>query len=166
MKRYLRIFASAAMVFGVTLLGTVVTPIGVSMASAAPAHGTTSSTTLDACGYFIGNQTPAMTQTDGTTTTQRGTWTGVWNNYVNTQVASLGNVHGAFSETTSTYGPNGQDTQGTEVFMSNAGQIFQTFSYGPDVAGGFSVVVTATRDLSFLTSNTNGDCYTGTFPRP
>jgi hypothetical protein len=135
-------------------------------AFATPAHGTTSMTTLDACGYFYGEQTPAFTHTDGTTTTQRGTWTGVWNNYVNTPVASLGKVQGAFAETTSTYGPGGQDTQGTESFTSNAGQIDQTFSYGPDVVGGFNVSVTATRDLSFLTSNTNGACYGGTFPRP
>ena len=60
----------------------------------------------------------------------------------------------AFDETTSTYGPIGQDTQGTESFTSNAGKIDQTFSYGPDVVGGFSGAVTVTRDLSFLTRAT------------
>src|SRR4051812_3983945 len=102
------------------------------VASATPAHGTTVSTTLDACGYFVGDQTPANSKTDGSTTTQHGTWTGVSNNYVNTPVASLGKVQGAFEETT-TADVRGNVT-GTETFTSSAGKITQTFSYGPDVA--------------------------------
>jgi hypothetical protein len=159
MKRTIAALAASA-----AMIGTTVGVAGA--AGASPAHGSTSMTTLDACGYFYGEQTPAFTHADGGTTTQKGTWTGVWNNYVDTRVASLGTVQGAFSETTSTYGTNGQDTQGTESFTSNAGKIDQTFSYGPDVVGGFNVDVTATRDLSFLTSNTNGACYSGPFPRP
>lgn len=151
---------AAAAVVG---LGIVLVPTA---AYASPAHGIPSSTTLDACGYFVGVQTPSFTHTDGTTTIQRGTWTGVTNNYVDTAVASLGKVQGAFYEITTPYGADGRDTEGTESFTSNAGQIYQSFSYGPDVPGGFSVSVTATRDLSFLTSSTNGDCYTGSFPRP
>lgn len=133
-------------------------------ASAAPADGTPTSTTLDACGYFVGVQTAANTKTKNGVTEQHGTWTGVSNNYVNTPVASLGDVHGAFREATWLDG-NG-DTVGTEDFTSNAGKIHQSFTYGPNVVGGFSVQVTATRSLSFLTSDTNGDCYMGPFPRP
>lgn len=128
-------------------------------------HGTPQQTTLDACGYFYGYQTATETSTDSTgATTQKGQWTGVWNNYVNTLVASLGNVQGSFTETTST--DTLGNVTGTEEFQSNAGKIDQTFTYGPSVPGGFSVTVTATRDLSFLTSDTNGHCYTGPFPRP
>jgi hypothetical protein len=137
---------------------------GAGQASASPARGVTSTTTLDACGYFIGTQTAANTDTDGATTTQRGTWTGVTNNYFLTPVASLGDVQGAFSETTTTNSSG--DVTGTESFVSNAGKIYQTFAYGPDVVGGFNVAVTATRDLSFLTSSTAGQCYSGPFPRP
>ena len=128
--------------------------------------GATTSTTVDACGYFVGTQTSALTAKYGVTTTTIGSWTGVDNNYVNTPVNSLGPVKGAFLETTSTYGTGGQDTKGTELFTSLDGTISQTFSYGPDVAGGFNVAVTATGKLSFLTSNTNGACYSGAFPRP
>lgn len=137
---------------------------GAGTAFATPAHGDTTSTTLDACGYFVGEQTPATTEMDGATTTRSGTWTGVTNNYVNTPVASLGDVHGAFHETTTSNVAG--DVTGTESFVSNAGKIDQTFTYGPDVVGGFNVTVTATRDLSFLTSSTAGNCYMGPFPRP
>ncbi len=133
-------------------------------ASAAPASDhTSSSTTLDACGYFVGTQTVSSDKTTNGVETQHGTWSGVNNNYSNTPVASLGTVQGAFTEviTTDTSG----NVTGTETFTSNAGKIDQVFSSGPSV-GGFSVTVTATRDLAFLTSDTNGNCYTGTFPRP
>ncbi|MCU1490918.1 MAG: hypothetical protein JWM85_2323 [Acidimicrobiaceae bacterium] len=151
-----------------TLVGLGSGMLLVPSASASPDHGVASPTTLDACGYFGGEQTPAFSHTSGDTTVQAGTWVGVSNNYGGGPVASLGSVHGAFFETTTTYGPKGEDTTGTEWFTSNAGQISQTFTYGPDVTGGYSVIVTATRDLSFLTSNTNvvGGCYSGTFPRP
>src|SRR3954453_1283527 len=139
-------------------------PGGSTRAFAPNPHNTSSSTTLDACGYFIGTQSPAHTDTSGSTSTEKGQWSGVTNNYVFTPVASLGNVHGAYQETTTT-DANGNVT-GTESFTSNAGKIDQTFAYGPDVPGGFSVTVTATRDLSFLTSDTNGNCYTGPWPRP
>jgi hypothetical protein len=130
-------------------------------------------TTLDACGYFSGVQTASngntVTNPDGSVTTEEhGTWYGVYNDATNhvvvTPVNSLGTVNGAYqeSQTTNTAG----DTTGTESFTSNAGKVSQQFSYGPDVNGGFSVNVTATRDLSFLTSNTAGQCYMGTFPRP
>jgi hypothetical protein len=155
MKRTIAALAASA--------AMIATTVGV--AGASPAQGTTSKTTLDACGYFYGLQSSSTTKT-GATTTTKGTWEGVWNNYVDTRVASLGTVQGAFSETTSTYGTNAQDTQGTESFTSNAGHIDQTFSFGPDVVGGYNVDVTATHDLSFLTSNTNGACYSGPFPRP
>src|SRR5207253_2466513 len=81
---------------------------------------------------------------DGATTTQRGTWTGVTNNYVFTPVASLGKVQGAFEETTTDNFDGLGDTSGTETFTSSAGKIFQTFSYGPVVPAGFRVSVTAT----------------------
>lgn len=130
-----------------------------------PGQKISSPTTLDACGYFVGMQTANVTSTgtDGSST-EKGTWVGVDNNYVGSPVASLGTVQGSFVQTTTTDGAG--TTTGTEIFRSNAGQITQTFTYGPTVPGGFVVSVTATRDLSFLTSDTNGQCYTGAFPRP
>lgn len=131
-------------------------------------RGDSSSTTLDACGYFIGTQTASegstTTLSDGSTyTTERGTWVGVMNNYGNGLVASLGNVRGSYSES---YTVKSGVTTGVESFNSGAGKINQTYTYGTGVKGGFIVNVAATRDLSFLTSNTVGDCYTGQFPRP
>lgn len=122
------------------------------------------STTLDACGYFVGTQTPRATTEKNGVTTQHGTWTGVTNDYSFTPVASLGSVVGSFKEQTETL-PDGT-VVGTETFHSGAGTIVQSFEIGPNVPGFFSVSVTATRDLAFLTSSTNGDCYTGPFPRP
>jgi hypothetical protein len=150
-------------VSAIALLGA-----GTTAASAHPVNthgGTPSSTTLDACGYFVGTQTPQTTKTttnsDGsTTTTEHGSWTGVSNNYVGTPVASLGPVQGRYAETV-THNVDGSET-GTENFVSSAGSIDQVFAIG----GGFDVSVTATKALSFLTSDTNGACYTGPFPRP
>lgn len=122
------------------------------------------STTLDACGYFVGTQTPRATTEKNDVTTQHGTWTGVTNNYSDTPVASLGSVVGSFEERTETL-PDGT-VVGTETFHSGAGTIVQSFAIGPNVPGTYSVTVTATRDLAFLTSNTDGGCYTGPFPRP
>jgi hypothetical protein len=53
---------------------------------------------------------------------------------------------------------------GVESFKSNAGSIDQIFAYS--AATGWTVSVTATRSLAFLTSNTNGACYSGPLPRP
>jgi len=122
------------------------------------------STTLDACGYFIGMQTPRATTEKNGVTTQHGTWTGVTNNYLFTPVASLGSVAGSFEEQTETL-PDLTEV-GTETFHSGAGTIVQSFMIGSNVPGFFSVSVTATRDLAFLTSSTAGGCYTGPFPRP
>ena len=134
-------------------------------AYAAPASGHPSnSTTLDACGYFVGTQTVTSDKTTNGVETQHGTWSGVINNYFNPPVASLGTVQGAFTQITTT--DTSGTVTGTETFTSNAGKIDQVFSYGPSVVGGFSVTVTATRDLAFLTSDTNGGCYTGIVPRP
>lgn len=123
------------------------------------------STTLDACGYFAGTQTASESSdytSDGVTYhTERGTWTGVFNNYDNGPVASLGTVQGAYTESYTIDDATGSFS-GTEQFTSNAGKIDQTFSFTP----GWTVSVTATRDLSFLTSDTNGACYTGPWPRP
>lgn len=123
-------------------------------------------TTLDACGYFYGSQTAensSVTTNGGTTySSSRGTWTGVFNNYVNTRVESLGVVQGAFSDSHSV--DSAGNVSGTEHFVSNAGKIDQNYSFS--LLTGWSVSVTATRDLSFLTSDTNGHCYTGPFPRP
>jgi hypothetical protein len=141
--------------------------LGLGRAGAAPSK-TGSSTTLDACGYFVGTQVASNDSTsmsNGVTyDTQHGTWTGVENNYGFGPVASLGDVHGAFTEVTQT-AADGTVT-GTESFTSNAGKIDQTFTYGSAVPGTFDVSVTATRDLAFLTSDTNGNCYSGPFPRP
>jgi hypothetical protein len=162
MRRFIGMAAAAAS--GLALL------VAAGTAGADPGHGfnkTGSSTTLDACGYFIGTQTPSNDSTNTSngvmSETQHGTWTGVENNYVFTPVASLGDVHGAYTEVTQTTADG--TTTGTETFTSNAGKIDQAFSYGPSVPGYFSVTVTATRDLAFLTSDTNGNCYSGPFPR-
>ena len=73
-SRHARITAILATV-AVLPLGVALMPVA---ASASTAYG---STTPDACGYFIGDQTPAFTHTGGTTTTQRGTSTGISSNY-------------------------------------------------------------------------------------
>ncbi len=153
------------------LILTAAVPLALTgAAGAAPvADHTSSMTTLDACGYFVGTQTISsdrMSVGSGGTVDeiQHGTWTGVDNNYVLTPVASLGTVQGAYTQITST-ALNG-DVTGTESFTSNAGQIEQSFTYGPTIPGGYEVTVTATRDLAFLTSSTAGLCYGGQFPRP
>jgi hypothetical protein len=127
-----------------------------------PGQKLSSLTTLDACGYFIGTQTSNKSATSGSTYTEKGTWTGVSNNYVNTPVASLGTVTGSYSETVTTTNATPGALSGTESFKSDAGQINQTFSFDGTT---WSVTVTATGSLSFLTSSTAGACYTGTFPR-
>jgi hypothetical protein len=128
--------------------------------------GESSTTTLDACGYFVGTETLGniRTTTSGgvTTTLERGTWVGVSNNYGNGPVSSLGSVSGGYVKETKTY-PDGSIT-GTEMLNSRAGKIDQVFSFNPTT--GWTVSVVATRDLAFLTSNTSGECYTGPFPRP
>ena len=128
--------------------------------------GVPSSTTLDACGYFVGTQTPAniRTTTSGgaTSVTERGTWVGVSNNYDNGPVNSLGAVSGGYALQKTTYADG--SISGTETFTSSSGTIQQVFSFSPST--GWTVSVVATRQLSFLTSDTNGACYTGAFPRP
>jgi hypothetical protein len=141
---------------------------GTTAASAQPVNthgGSPSDTTLDACGYFGGTQTAQTTKTttnsDGSvTTTEHGSWTGVSNNSVNTPVASLGSVEGRYAETV-TKNVDGSES-GTENFVSSAGKIDQVFIIGAS----FDVSVTATKSLSFLTSDTNGACYNGPVPRP
>jgi hypothetical protein len=130
-----------------------------------PGQKITASTTLDACGYFVGAQTANKTSASGSDYSENGTWVGVSNNYGGGPVNSLGPVKGSYTETMTT-NTDGSITSGTETFRSSAGQINQTFSYGSGVVGSFNVTVTATGDLSFLTSSTDGSCYTGTFPRP
>lgn len=120
-----------------------------------------SSTTLDACGYFVGTSTANKTSVDGTLFSDNGTWTGVSNNYVNTPVASLGAVTGSYTDSYNSSG--GIITNGVEIFRSAAGTITQSFAFNGTT---WTVSVTATGDLSFLTSDTNGQCYTGPFPRP
>ena len=128
--------------------------------------GSAQKTTLDACGYFYGMQTAVegLTTTSGSssTTTDKGTWTGVWNNYSAIPVTSLGMVQGSFSETFTEDNSTGY-LSGTEIFQSNAGSISQTYAL---TSSGWVVNVSATRDLFFLTSNTAGQCYSGPFPRP
>ena len=153
-------------VSAIALLGA-----GTTTASAHPVNthgGSPVGTTLDACGFFVGTQTAqttkSITNSDGSvTTTEHGSWTGVSNNYVNTPVASLGSVEGRYTETVT---KNADDSEiGTENFVSSAGKIDQVFIIGAHFSS-FDVSVTATKSLSFLTSDTNGACYTGPFPRP
>ena len=126
-----------------------------------PGQKITSSTTLDACGYFVGTTTANKTTTSGSNYTEKGTWTGVSNNYGGGPVNSLGSVTGSYTESqTGSYSLG--TLSGTELFRSSAGTINQTFSYN----GTWTVTVTATGNLSFLTSDTNNACYTGTWPRP
>ena len=129
--------------------------------------GSPSSTTLDACNYFVGTETSSnskesTTDEGATTVSERGTWVGVSNNYGGGQVASLGTVKGSYYKVTTTDADG--SVSGTETFNSGAGKIDQTFSFSG--ATGWVVSVTATRDLAFLTSDTNGSCYSGEFPRP
>jgi hypothetical protein len=155
---------SAVSVLGATLaLG--VTAVPALAQNDTPGQKISSSTTLDACGYFVGTQTANKTNVSGTLHSENGTWTGVSNNYVFTPVASLGTVTGSYTES-SNHNLDGTITDGTEVFRSNAGQITQSFSRDPSMT--WHVSVTATGSLSFLTSDTetSGDCYSGTFPRP
>jgi hypothetical protein len=77
-------------------------------------------------------------------------------------VASLGTVQGSFSETFTEDSIG--NLSGTEMFQSNAGSISQSYAFS--TITGWAVTVSATRDLSFLTSSTAGQCYTGQFPRP
>ena len=133
-----------------------------------PGEKLKSSTTLDACGYFVGtttaNKTTESTSGDLTTFTDKGTFTGVSNNYGGGPVTSLGSVKGSYTQTYTRNIVTGAVSNGTETFRSDAGQIDQMFRFDP--ATGWHVSVTATGDLSFLTSSTDGACYTGSFPRP
>jgi hypothetical protein len=157
MKRLIGLLAAVAAI-------SAVAAVPVYAVNDTPGQKVTSSTTLDACGYFVGTQTANKTVTSGSNYSEKGTWTGVTNNYVNTPVASLGAVTGSYSEAI----VNGSDGSfsGTETFHSDAGTINQTFAFTPGPDGGFAVTVTATGALSFLTSDTNGACYSGPFPRP
>jgi hypothetical protein len=123
-----------------------------------------SSTTLDACGYFVGSQTANKTTQSGTSFAEKGTWTGISNNYTFTPVASLGTVTGSYTESFNRDTTTGAVSDGSEVFRSDAGTITQSFAFDPTT--GWHVSVTATGSLSFLTSDTDGGCYTGAFPRP
>lgn len=156
-----RLFVVAMMILAA--LGLLATPSVVAQGG----KGTPTTTTLDACGYFVGTETASNSRetvnADGSTTvTERGTWIGVSNNYGNGPVASLGTVKGSYHKVV-TENADGS-LSGTESFNSGAGKIEQTFSFTPGV--GYTVSVSATRDLSFLTSDTAGSCYAGEFPRP
>ena len=141
----------------------------VAAVNASPGAKVTSSTTLDACGYFVGTSTANKTTTQSvlgpvTSYMDKGTWTGVSNNYGLGPVTSLGPVNGSYTDAYSRDSSTGTITNGTETFRSDAGQINQAFAFDP--VTGWHVTVTATGSLSFLTSDTNGACYTGPFPRP
>jgi len=144
----------------VLLAGLLLT---VSPALAQGKHGGDQSytTTLDACGYFISNATPnhssAYTYHDVKHSSESGTFTGVINNYGFSPVASLGRVSGSYSETYTTDAAG--NVSGTEVFRSKSGSIYQTFSATPEPGRVYTVEVSATGNLSFLTSDTNGHCY-------
>ena len=129
--------------------------------------GVPSPTTLDACGYFKGTQTPSTIKestVDGVTyKTERGTWEGIINVGDGSQVGSLGAVKGSYHLETITYADG--SISGTESFNSDAGKIDQVFAIGPGFSS-FDVSVVATRDLAFLTSGTDGECYAGPVPRP
>lgn len=127
---------------------------------------TSSQTTLDACGFFVGTQTPdsssSKTKNGVQYFSESGTFVGISNNYGKGTVTSLGNVTGTYKEA---YTINNGVVSGTEHFVTNQGTVSQTFSYNTNYTN-FNVNVVATGNLSFLTSDTNGECYAGTFPRP
>ena len=120
-------------------------------------------TTLDACGYFVGTSTANKTTANGDFFTDKGTWTGVDNNYGYGPVASLGTVTGSYTDSYTQDPATGYISDGMEIFRSGAGMITQSYAYD---ASGWHVTVTATGSLSFLTSSTDGACYSGPFPRP
>ena len=128
--------------------------------------GQTYSTTLDACGAFVGAATPTSRTErpyQGVTySSERGTFTGVTDNDNKGPVASLRTVTGTYSETYTT-GAAG-NLSGTEIFWSKSGTISQTFSYDP--ASGHTVEVSAMGSLAFLTSDTIGHFHAGPVPRP
>ena len=156
--RYMKRFIFLAVVS----LATVAVGVPAYAGNDTPGQKISTDTTLDACGYFIGTQTANKTTTVGSTYSEKGTWSGVTNNYSYIPVASLGTVTGSYSMTVTT----NLDTSinGVESFKSNAGTIDQIFAYSS--TSGWTVTVTATGSLAFLTSSTNGACYTGPFPRP
>lgn len=128
MRRFIGMAAAAAS--GLALL------VAAGTAGADPGHGfnkTGSSTTLDACGYFIGTQTPSNDSTNTSngvmSETQHGTWTGVENNYVFTPVASLGDVHGAYTEVTQTTADG--TTTGTETSPPTPARSTRASATGP-----------------------------------
>lgn len=128
--------------------------------------GSTTTTTLDACGFFLGTQTQTQyhtfTKNGVLHDNERGTWTGV-TNVEGSKVASLGNVSGTYVENY-TISKTGM-LKGTEEFHSSVGNIAQQFSFNAATFSDFNVNVVATGELSFMTSNTNGHCYTGPSPR-
>jgi hypothetical protein len=127
----------------------------------------TGTTTLDACGYFVGEQTATRTSeyvTDGVTYhSEKGTWTGIANNYSLIPVDSLGAVSGTYKEDYTIDAAG--NISGTESFHADSSKIDQTFSFS-SATNSWTVTVTATHDLAFLTSDTNGNCYKGPVPRP
>jgi len=157
---------SAVIVLSFVVLSLMVSPAlaqrGDKIANDAP-----DSTTLDACGYFVGVETPIQTKqyvADGVTyRSEMGTWTGVSNNYGGGPVASLGAVDGTYRLETAT---DANDiVTGSESFHSSVGKIDQTFVLN-FASNSYVVSVVATKELSFLTSDTDGACYGGPFPRP
>ena len=152
-----RIAIAAVAILGATF--ALVASAGPALASNhTPGQKTPTTTTLDACGYFIGVSTANKTTQSGTFYTDKGTWTGVTNNYYSTPVASLGTVTGSYTDSGNS-NADGSITNGTEVFRSAAGTITQSYAFDP--VTGWHVSVTATASLSFLTSSTDGNCYTG-----
>jgi len=156
---------SAVIVLSLVVLSLLVSPALANPGSKVP-NDPPNSTTLDACNYFVGVETPTQTKEythDGVTyRSEKGNWTGVSNN-PGGPVESLGPVSGTYRYEKVT-AADGTIT-GTESFHSKAGKIDQVFAFD----GSWHVSVVATEELSFLTSDTNpanGGCYTGPFPRP
>jgi hypothetical protein len=87
----------------------------------------------------------------------------LWNNFVNTPVASLGPVSGKYHDSHSVDAAG--NISGVERFKSDAGNIDQVYAFTASTHT-WNVDVVATGSLSFLTTNTNGRCYKGPFPRP
>jgi len=152
-------------VSGLVIVGMTVIPASAAVNSGNGTvfeTGTATSTTLDACSAFSGTQTSSqshsVTTPDGTLNySERGTWTGLTQNWGATPLGGLPtNVSGTYTLEYRYTAASGSLT-GTEEFQSSAGNIAQQYSYSAST--GWTVNVVATGSLSFLTSNTNGNCY-------
>src|SRR5947208_15542995 len=96
-----RIAITVVSVLGTTLaLGAIAVPAFA--ANLTPGQKISSSTTLDACGHCVDTQNANKTDQSGAPYSEKGTWTGVSNNYGSALVASHGTLQGPYTDTATT----------------------------------------------------------------